>query len=550
MKKSRSNYIAVFLLAVLASVVYCPAEGPVSNHPDYTVKTEYVTMADGVKLATDIYLPAGHGPFSCVLERTPYNKQNGPSIAEWFLKRGVAFVAQDCRGKFASEGKFYPFQNERADGLAAIKWIRQQKWSDGKIAGFGGSYDGYTQWAISDVLDVMTAHVTGSGMYELVYPDGLFSLGLVFNWGFAVDSATTNNIDPEKMKLSYTRLPLSIADDVTYADSRFIDDWLSHPLDDSYWKTMEHRRKVKCPVLSVAGWYDIFLMGQINDFQTMLRRSHPDNRIVIGPWCHGPQGFKNDYGGIANTGSREELTRRFTVSYLNGQDDNLFKPPFKDKRYNLFIMERNEYYGADQWPPKAVSFEKYYLGANEHISTKPFLREGQAEYTYDPSDPYPSKGGTILAAVAGPALQNDNILRTDQLVFETDTLRSPLTLLGPVGAELYVSSDAPSTDFIVCLQDVFADGNIINIQEGGQTVSFDDRLPKRAELSVWATGYQINPGHKLRVVITSSWFPRFNRNLNTGEPIYSAATMRTAQQKLYFGPNHPSAVILPVLKLK
>jgi len=548
MNKIRSNFIGVFVLGLLGSVVCCYAENQDSKHLDYILKTEYVIMDDGIKLVTDVYLPSGQGPFGCVMERSPYNKQNGKAIAEWFIERGLAVVLQDCRGKFASEGTFYPFRNERADGLVTVKWIRQQKWSNGKIGGFGGSYDGYTQWAISDVLDVITAHVTGADMYELVYPEGLFSLGSVINWGFAVDSNTTNDIKPEKMGASYTILPLSVADDLTYADSQFVDDWLSHPLNDNYWKSINQQRNVKCPVLSVGGWYDIFLMSQIDDFQTMLRDGHPDNRIVIGPWCHGPQSFKNDYGGIDKTGDREELLRYFVADRLKGQDDNLFKPPFKDKRYNLFIMERNEYYGDDQWPPKAVLFETYYIGANGQISTELFPRAGQSEYSYDPSNPYPSRGGTILAPAVGPALQNDNVSRSDQLVFETDTLKSPLTLLGPIRAELYVSSDAPSTDFIVCLQDVFANGNIINIQEGGRTVKLDKQMPKKTELSVWATGYQINAGHKLRAVITSSWFPRFNRNLNTDEAIYSATTMRTAHQKVYYGPKHPSAIILPVLK--
>ena len=224
--------------------------------------------------------------------------------------------------------------------------------------------------------------------------------------------------------------------------------------------------------------------------------------------------------------------------------------PFKDKRYILFIMERNEYYGADEWPPKATSFTNYYIGSDKYLGPKVPQKEGQLEYTYDPANPYPSKGGTILGEGVGPALQNENVLRQDQVVFETEVLKSATTLLGPIGATLYVSSDVPGTDFIVCLQDVFPNGNIINIQDGGATVRLEADSIKKAELSVWATGYQVNPGHKLRAVITSSLFPRFNRNLNSSEPIFSAKTIKQAHQKIYFGAEYPSCITLPILKLE
>lgn len=551
MKHSKRYFILLVLLGFLLSVNgFCQANQQKADDGKYIVRNDFITMEDGVQLATDIYLPVRKGKFPCILMRTPYNKKGGGNAGKRSAEDGFVFVAQDCRGKYLSEGEFYPFANERRDGLETIKWIRKQPWSNGKVGGWGGSYVGYTQWAISDELNAITPGLSGADFYDLFYPGGLFSLHLTVRWGFFVDSQTRNTISPEKVSASYMILPLSVADDLTIKDSRFFDDWLSHPLNDEYWRKLSHRGITRCPVLLVGGWYDILLIAQLNDFQALDEDVLSESRLVIGPWCHGRQAFKNEYGGIEKTGDRRGLMRRFAAKYVKGEDVRVMEAPFKDKRCNLFIMERNEYYGCDEWPPRATLFTNYYIGLDKYFCPEVPKEQGKLEYTYDPTEPYPSRGGTILGADVGPALQNENLSREDQLVFETEVLKSPLTLLGPIYATLYVSSDAVSTDFIVCLQDVFPNGNIINIQDGGTTVKFEKGSVKKAELSVWATGYQVNPGHRLRAVITSSLFPRFNRNLNSGEPIFSAKTVKEAHQKIYFGPAYPSAITLPVLELE
>jgi putative CocE/NonD family hydrolase len=546
MKHFKDYFILPVLLSFLLSVNgFCAETG------ECVVRNDFITMADGVQLATDIYMPAREGKYPCILMRTPYNKEGGKSGGKRFAENGFVFVAQDCRGKYLSEGEFYPFANERRDGLATLEWIRKQAWSNGKVCGWGGSYVGYTQWAISDELNAMTPSLSGADFYDLFYPGGLFSLHLAVHWGFLVDAQTRNEIGSEELLAGCKILPLSVADDLTVKDSRFFDDWISHPLRDKYWKKLSHRGRARCPVLLVGGWYDILLIAQLNDFEALEKEVRSKSRLVIGPWCHGKQAFKKEYGGIKKTGDpRGGLIQRFMAKYVRGEDVKLLEAPFKDKRCNLFIMERNEYYGCDEWPPKATSYTNYYIGPDKYFCPEMPQEEGRLEYTYDPANPYPSKGGTILRDNVGPALQNENLSREDQVAFETEVLESPLTLLGPIGATLYVSSDAVSTDFIVCLQDVFPNGNIINIQDGGTTVKFKKEGVKKAEFSVWATGYQINPGHKLRAVITSSLFPRFNRNLNSGEPIFSGTIIREAHQKIYFGPAYQSVVTLPVLKLE
>ncbi len=516
-------------------------------------KNEFLLLKDsiettgGIKLATDIYLPDRNNPYPTLLVRTPYKKDNLKNNAIDFTKQGYAVVVQDCRGKFGSGGKFYAFKDEREDGLKTIEWIKKQPWFNGKIAGYGGSYVGYTQWAVSDRLDAVCAELTSADIYDLIYPQGLFSLATAFNWGLPVDARKSNPISSEKILKSYWYLPLSLADDSTFKDNRFINDWLQHENRDDYWQFINHRGIAKGPVLSIAGWYDIFLLAQLNDFIALDKKNpHAENRIVIGPWCHGKQSFRNEYGGQEKTGDRVALQRRFLAKSISGKEAEVLKAPFTNNKYNFFIMERNEYFGSESWPPKEVEKVDFFLDKDK-LSRKAPHKTRQSEFVHNPLDPYPCLGGTYLGMEVGPAVQNDNTNRNDQLVFESDVLTAPLTLLGSVSASLYVSSTVEKTDFIILLQDVFPNDTIINIQEGGKQVATDPNKITKISLESWPTGYQINPGHKLRVVITSSWFPRYNRSLNTGEPIYSAKESSKAIQTIYLGSEYPSKIILPLL---
>lgn len=547
MKNVKLTLVLLFQLCI--AVAFSDNEviaGELGKH----LTDQSVIMTDGTALATDIYLPDGDGPFTCILIRTPYNKNGTKGDCEWFQEKGFAVVTQDCRGKYSSQGKFYPWINERSDGLTTLEWIRDQEWSDGKIGAWGGSYVGYTQWAISDQLDVITPYVTGADMYDLFYPAGIFSLGLSFSWGFIVDAQETNSIQSEKSKASYSILPLSASAESTIGKkSEFIEDWLKHENRDEYWQSQNHRGIANADVFSIAGWYDIFLLDQLADFEALETNSN-DNRQIVTYFCHGNAAMKNDYGGLTKTGDPASLAKQYLINHLRDDESEIFMPPFKDTKYNLFIMERNEFYGAENWPPKATSFVNYYFGPNEYISTTKRKDKTSLTYNYDPADPHPNLGGTAIGANVGPSLQNSNVERRDQVIFESSELDSSLVLLGPISATLYVSSDAKSTDFYVSLQDVFENGDIVNIQDGGARVSFDNLEIEKLDIDVWATGYQLEVGHKLRVVVCSSLFPRYNRNLNSGVPIYSAEKIIVSRQKIHFGPEYPSHITLPVLDLK
>ncbi len=501
-------------------------------------------MKDGVSLSTAVFIPKGKGPFPTILVRTPYDRRADEWMGKVFNLFRIAVVLQDVRGKFQSEGAFYPFMNERSDGLVTLQWIRDQPWSNGIVGGYGASYLGITQWAVADSLDFMNLLVSGANLYEFLYPGGLYSLQSALTWGSGAADQKSNQVDPEKRRAGYMTLPVSAADDSTIRDIGFLNDWVMHEEYDTYWEQINFRRKSDAGLLSVAGWYDIFLKSQISDFQLHEEGDSSIGRMIIGPYFHGLPAEQNDYGGEKKTGKPAVLFKYIRKS-LKGRSPKL-RSPLHDTRYNLFIMERNEYVGSDVWPPEETREIPFHLGPGGYLEERPFEDQGHLVYHYDPGDPYPSIGGTALGDSIGPARQNENCSRSDQLIFTKEIEGEPLVLLGSIRAELWVSSTAPCTDFIVCLQDQFPDGRIINIQEGGARVSINGQDPLKAEISVWATGYQLNPGHTLRVVITSSWFPRFNRSLNACEPIYTATTIEKAEQTIYFGTDRLSAVYLPV----
>jgi putative CocE/NonD family hydrolase len=517
--------------------------------PDnYSFQTTNIVAQDGTPLGTDLYLPKKKGKFPTVLARTPYDKNFVAilPIVKPFLDQGFAVVVQDCRGRLTSKGEFFPFVDERKDGLDTVKWIKKQKWSNGKIAGFAGSYNGYTQIAIADVLDVATLHVTGGNTYKIIYPYGIFSPKTVFSWGFSMDT-------PQKeydINKAYKILPLSSAAIKSYGKTnKFIAEYLKHENYDDFWKKQNNSKYIKCPALFMAGWYDMFIGPQFDDFLALDKKTGGKCRIVVGPWCHGNQVLEKEYGGEEKTGNRELLNYQYLIAALKGQNtDKLFTSPYKNKKYNLFIMERNEYVGSDVWPPKETSPTKFYLHSGKQLSTKIQKKNEALKYTYDPADPFPSLGGSIFGEDVGPADQSSTTSRTDQLIFDMEIKNKPVTLLGPINAELFVETDAKCTDFFVSVQDVFPKkGPIVNIQNGGtKFIPKSKNKPDKLKIEIWPTGYQINPGHKLRIVITSSCFPAFNRNLNTGEPIYSAKKMVKANQKIFVGKEFPSSVSLPV----
>ncbi len=405
---------------------------------------------------------------------------------------------------------------------------------------------GYTQWAIADQMQAMVPLVTTANMYEALYPNGILSLSTALNWGLAVDSKTANTIKPEKMVAAYSILPLSLADDSTWAQNKFWDDWLKHEREDEYWNLINHRPLKATPMYSVAGWYDIFLPAQIKDFVSQGSLRHPESKLVIGPFAHGQILLETDWGEHGTFQRHEKNIFEFLSNQLNATSYQI-QP---EKPFSFFIIHKNEWIEAETWPPANVCPTRFYLNESGLLSQQWPEGEKVYEFAYDPLDPFPSLGGSFLGVGVGPALQNPNSKRNDQVVFQSEALVAPLVLLGPIEATVYFASDAFHTDLFVSLQEVRENGDIINIQEGGVKVNLTNNHPQKVDIPIWPTGYQINAGHKIRVAITSSLFPRYNRSLNTGEAIFHAFQYKTTRQKIYAGHEYPSSVSLPVYKEK
>ncbi len=542
MKKSQMLYA---LWSVLLFLFAAPLLAE-DTKPDYVKSEIFIATADTFRLATDLYLPRADGPFACILIRTPYKKSNVKGDAEKFVREGYAVVAQDTRGTGKSNGRFYAFRHEREDGLATVDWIRKQPWSNSRVAGWGGSYVGYTQLVIADKLDAMTPLVTTADMYDALYPAGIFSLALCSNWGLMMNNS---KIKPEKLMASYRMLPLSMADDSTGAANAFFDDWLSHPQRDAYWQSMAFRQESTKPVFSIAGWYDIFLESQIKDFIALGANRHRDSHLLIGPFAHGQITIPTDFGEAMKMDRYMNLAHSFLSQALSSPEtpatysDSLMSKPFA-----FFIIHRNQWILSEHWPPEQSKTMKFFLHSRGRLDQEKPSKDAPLTFSYDPQNPYPSLGGTFLGIGVGPAWQKNNLSRTDQVAFETDTLTAPLTLLGPQQAHLWIASDASCTDFFACLQDVQPDSQIVNIQEGGITVAgVKNKKAQQVSISIWPAGYQLNTGHKLRLVICSSLFPRYNRNLNSCESIFNAKTSKIAQQKIFIGKEHSSHLELSVV---
>ncbi len=272
MRSKISTLIRSYAMIMVLTCCYLPLQAQKADKKEgqklpYTIVN--IPMDDSILLGTDVYLPGKHGTYPVVLVRTPYNKRGEQWMGKAFNLFGIAVVIQDVRGRYSSGGDFYPFIHERSDGLKTLRWIREQPWSDGTVAGWGASYVGYTQWAISDSLNYLTLLLTGANLYDFTYPDGLFSLQSAFIWGLQNAASVSKTIPPEKLGAAAMILPLSAADDSTVEDIPFITDWISHETYDDYWQKMDFRGKTSAQLISMAGWYDIFLKAQLEDFEAL-----------------------------------------------------------------------------------------------------------------------------------------------------------------------------------------------------------------------------------------------------------------------------------------
>jgi len=461
-------------------------------------------------------------------------------------------VMQSCRGTFGSSGVFDPHHDDQRDGLATIEWIKRQSWYGGSIGTFGLSYLGYTQWAIAAAagpeVKAMAMQVTQADFWKMTYAGNSYMLENTLSWTNMVTRMKNRSLFilrfllarsfgiPMIGKERWKTLPLASMDRAVAGEPvPFWQDWLAHPsAEDPHWAPTSFSSsipQIKRPITMVAGWMDIFLPWQLQNF-TALRKAGCEARITIGPWRHTD-------AGIGRTGMQDAI--EWFNWHLLGKDPGSQRKPVK-----YYLIGADEWRYSDEWPLRESISRHWYLQRGQKLHDRTAAESEPDRYRYDPADPTPSAGGPSLDGIF--AVDNARLeARADVLTYTSEALPQHLDIIGPVAAELYVTSDARSADFFVRLCDVDTNGVSKNICDGLQRVKVEpDGVPQRVRVDLWPTAYRIPQGHRIRVQVSSGAFPRWARNLGTLEPIGSATELRSAAQSIHHSPSYPSAIVLPV----
>lgn len=534
--------------------------------------------SDGVPLVANIYRPQHTTHTPTILVRIPLTKDFKNSlfasiIGKMWAERGYTVVIQGTRGRFGSGGTFYPLRGDRQDGIQTLDWIAKQPWFDGRILTWGGSAFGHTQWAIADQSNpgptALMVYFASTDFYEMFYPGGAFSLDSALSWAIRSHGAKDQTDWPpnDQVKQASTGFPLLDADKrATGSDVRFFKDWAQHPDRDAFWADIDGQNRalsLKAPVLLMAGWYDPFLPTELDDFMHIRQSAEPGvadrSRLVIGPWAHAsevtfPDGTKGD------NFRRESLA--LSLPWFDENSGRETSSPASSP-IRLFVMGKNEWRSEQEWPLARTQYVPYFLSSggqansaagNGTLTTSvPIAQEPVDSYTYDPLHPVPTAGGAMIGPAAGIVRQNDIEVRHDVLVYTTPSLNQDMEVTGPISLILYVSTTAPNTDFTAKLVDVHEDGSAFNISEGILRRSYQEVHGPSAErtyeirLELWPTSMVFFKGHRIRLEVSSSNFPRFDRNPNTGNRIASEVNVIPARQTVRHGRVYPSRLILPII---
>lgn len=541
-------------------------------------------MRDGVVLRADIFRPKAEGKFPVLLVRNPYNK-NTSNIASGIkaAERGYVFIHQDCRGRYASEGEWYPFRNESRDTFDTVEWAATLPYSNGKVGLIRGSYGGVSQLLgaiaqpphLAGILPEMTAANYHDGW---VYQGGAFEQW--FNETWTTGSLALDTLDREvrngnaparwAVQLPLSNYPLLNLGSITNVAPYFTD-WLEHPSDDEYWNQISiepHYDKILVPGYHVAGWYDIFQGGPIRNYLGIKnhggsKSAQSSQHLLIGPWAHGGMGDL-DFGASGRL-DLDELAFRWYDYLLKGLDTGIEH----EKPVKIFVMGKNLWREEDDWPLPRAHATNFYLhsagNANSlrgdgTLGVSAADHESSDSYLYDPANPVPTHGGGLCCGKefsSGGFDQRSVEARDDVLVYSTPPFQNDFEVTGPIVLELYADSSAVDTDFTAKLVDVAPNGYALNLTDGILRARYRDSQARpqfmepgtvyRFIVNLGATSNVFLPGHRLRLEVASSNFPRFDRNLNTGEEIAPATRMAKAKNTVYHDIAHPSAVILPVV---
>jgi putative CocE/NonD family hydrolase len=597
------------------------------------------SMRDGVRLATDVYVPATGGPrFPVILERTPYNK-TAPSrsertptnptplgradVAGFYARHGYVVVYQDCRGRYKSEGEFVKYLSDGNDGYDTCAWILKQPWCNGRIATKGLSYAAHTQGALgSAAAPGVVAMFLDSGGFSNAYQGGIRQGGAFelkqATWAFnqALESPELQR-DPAKLdamkaidirdwfrRMPWRRghSPITLAPE--YEDYLF-EQW-EHGIFDDYWKQLGiyaegfYDQFVDAAQVHMSSWYDAYARTATDNYVGLSKRKRGPVRLIMGPWTHGDRQLTYvgdvDFGPDATIDGNVAtdfltLRLRWFDRWLKGERNGVDAEP----TVRIFVMgggsgrknaagrldHGGRWRAERDWPLPATRWTPYYCGRGGSLSpARPDESAGYREYRFDPANPVPTVGGTVTSGqpvmVGGAFDQREGrrffgskepyrplAARADVLVFQTPVLDSAIEVTGPIVANLWISSDCPDTDFTIKLVDVYPpnadypEGFAMNVTDGILRVRYRDSwerpsimMPGRVypiRVSAFPTSNLFARGHRIRLDISSSNFPHFDVNPNTGEPEAKATSSRIATNRVWLDAARPSHVVLPVI---
>lgn len=560
----RTRLIHWLILAIVAAACGGEAADRAQAATSRRQQSEMVPMRDGVRLATTVWFPEGEGPWPVVLVRTPYGGAGvigGPEAAR-LLENGYCLVGQDIRGRYSSEGSAPAFTadgwGKLRDGYDTVEWIARQRWCNGKIGTWGVSGPGITQTMMAGSappsLDCQHIGVAASDLYsQCFFQGGVTRLEMALYW----------------LKKS----GWDVAQHMKMSDE--------HRCYDDFWRTLnlgESDVHPNSPMLNWGGWYDIFAEGTIEAYKAGRHRGGPraknDQILIMGPW---PHGFAKDFG-LAHL-PHDVLTPpvidnlAYFDHYLKGKNNEVASA--KPVHYYTIgdvtdpECKLNRWRTADDWPVPSVATPMY-LHANGRLSLSKPLKTTSRGFIYDPKNPVPTLGGNNLFLDKGPYDNRELEKRPDVLVYTSDPLTEDTEVTGRVKVRLFVSSDCKDTDFTAKLCDVYPDGKSLNVLDGIIRMRFHKGFtsevlmkPGRvyeAEIDLWSTSWVFRKGHSIRLDISSSNYPRFETNSNTGEvfplsvmaddpfkPNPDRPTLK-ANNKVYSGPSRLSRVVLPVVR--
>ena len=569
---------------------------PAAASRRYEVSFEHnvaAKMRDDVTLRADIYRPRADGKFPVLLERTPYDKTGEREFALNAAARGYVVIVEDTRGRYASEGEWYTFKNEANDGYDTVEWAAALPYADGKVGMFGGSYVGATQFwaAISHPphLVGIAPDVTASNYHDgWTYQGGAFEQWFNQSWasGLTEDTlrrASSRITTPLEWRsfLPLTGYPMRAVPDMKTLAPYYLD-WLAHPSYDEYWKALsieEHYGQIQVPVFNLAAWYDIFLGGSLRNYELLKSKAGSEaarrgQRLLVGLGGHAG-GWEQRKIGDVDFGEKapfdgDALVLDWYDMLLKGVHNSFAS----SKPVRIFVMGRNEWRDEDDWPLARAKATKYFLHSggnaaslagngvlNTEAPAAGMTAQAKDSFEYDPANPVPTIGGPLCCRgdllKPGPFDQTTAEQRKDVLVYSTAALAKDIEVTGPVTAELWVSSSAVDTDITAKLVDVGPNGFAQNLTEGILRLRYRDSQERpellqagtvyKVKVDLWSTSNVFLAGHKIRLEISSSNFPRFDRNLNTGEEQARATRIVKATNTVVHDKEHPSALILPVV---